>query len=130
MIYLELEEVVRVHDEILVSSGGLNGTRDTGPLESALAQPQMEMFGEELYPTVAEKAAMLGFSLISNHPFLDGNKRIGHAAMEIFLLLNGYEMDASIDEQEAIILQVAGGETDKETFTEWVKTKIIPRKPK
>lgn len=130
IIYLGLEEVVRLHDEILVSSGGLNGIRDMGGLESALAQPQMKMFGEELYSTVAKKASMLGFSLITNHPFMDGNKRIGHAAMETFLLLNGYEMEASIDEQEAIILQVAGGEMDKETFTEWVKSKILPLKPK
>lgn len=90
----------------------------------------MEMFGKELYPTLAEKAAMLGFSLISNHPFLDGNKRIGHAAMETFMLLNGYEIDASMDEQEAIILQVAAKEMDKEAFTDWVKSKIKPLEAK
>ena len=126
MVYLEIEEVIRIHDEILAESGGLNGIRDMGGLESALVQPQMEMFGGELYPTLAEKAAMLGFSLISNHPFLDGNKRIGHATMETFMLLNGYEIDASVDEQEATILQVAAKEMDKETFTDWVKSRIKP----
>ena len=129
MTYLVMEEVVRIHDAILFASGGLNGIRDKGGLESALAQPQMEMFGEQLYPTIAEKAAILGFSLISNHPFLDGNKRIGHAAMEIFMLLNGYEIEASVDEQESIILQVAAGEMNKETFTGWVKSKIVALKP-
>lgn len=130
MVYLEIGEVIRIHDEILAASGGLNGIRDMGGLESAIVQPQMEMFGEELYPTLADKAAMLGFSLISNHPFLDGNKRIGHAAMETFMLLNGYEIDASVDEQEAIILQVAAKEMDKESFTEWVKSKIKPLETK
>jgi death-on-curing protein len=130
MVYLGIEEVIRIHDEILGASGGLNGIRDRGGLESAIAQPQMEMFGEELYPTLAEKAAMLGFSLISNHPFLDGNKRIGHAAMETFMLLNGYELDASVDEQESVILQIAAGEMNKEAFTEWVKSKIKPLETK
>jgi death-on-curing protein len=130
MIYLEIEEVIRIHDEILAASGGLNGIRDMGGLESAIVQPQMEIFGEELYPTLAEKAAMLGFSLISNHPFLDGNKRIGHAAMETFMLLNGYEIDASVDEQEAIVLQVASKEMNKEAFTEWLKSKMKPLETK
>lgn len=126
MIFLELHEVIRLHDAILAESGGLNGVRDQGGLESALAQPQMAMFGKELYPTISEKAGILGFSLIANHPFLDGNKRIGHAAMETFLLLNGYEIIASIDEQEEIILQVAAGEMNKEEFTNWVKSKMQP----
>jgi death-on-curing protein len=57
-----------------------------------------------LYPDLASKAAELGHSLIQNHPFVDGNKRVGHAAMEVFLLLNGHEIDASVDEQETIII--------------------------
>ena len=60
--------------------------------------------GAELYPTFDEKAAVLGFSLIQGHPFIDGNKRVGHAAMEVFLVLNGFELRASVDEQEAIVL--------------------------
>lgn len=117
MKYLELNEVLHLHNNVILKSGGLNGVRDMGGLESAVALPQMTMFGDELYPTFVEKAAILGFSLISNHPFLDGNKRIGHAAMETFMLLNGYEIDTSIsvDEQEAVILKVATGEMDKET---------------
>jgi death-on-curing protein len=94
---------------IIAQSGGLQGIRDSGALESALAQPRMTFGSRELYPTLVEKASALGFSLIQNHPFVDGNKRTGHAAIEIFLVLNGFEIDASVDEQEQIILQVAVG---------------------
>ncbi|MFN0013026.1 MAG: type II toxin-antitoxin system death-on-curing family toxin [Saprospiraceae bacterium] len=126
MLFLELSEVLQLHEAILSESGGLQGVCDLGGLESALGQPQMTMLGEDLYPTIADKAGILGYSLILNHPFLDGNKRIGHAVMETFLLLNGYEIEADDDEQESIILRVAAGEMTKEAFTEWVTAKIIP----
>ena len=90
-------------------------------LESALAQLRMTFGGEDLYPTLVEKAAALGYSLIANHPFVDGNKRTGHAAMEVFLMMNGWEIQASVDEQERVILQVAAGEMKREGFTEWLR---------
>ncbi len=96
-----------------------------GMLESALAQPLMTFGGEELYPTIGDKASALGFSLIKNHPFIDGNKRIGHAAMETFLVLNGHEINAPVDEQEQIILRVASGELRREAFTEWLRAHIV-----
>ena len=94
------------------------GIRDLGALESAVAQPRMTFSGEDLYPTIVEKAASLGFSLLMNHPFLDGNKRIGHAAMETFLTLNGIEISATVDEQEQIILALASSELEREVFFE------------
>jgi death-on-curing protein len=120
MIYLDVAEVIDLHARALAQSGGLAGLRDMNGLDSAVAQPQMSFGGQELYPTVGEKAAALGFSLIMNHPFVDGNKRAGHAAMETFLVLNGYELDAGVDEQEAVILSVAAGEMTREAFTKWV----------
>ncbi len=87
----------------------------------------MTFGGQELYPTIVKKASALGFSLIRNHPFVDGNKRTAHAAMETFLVLNGYEIEASVDEQERVILQVAAGEMDRETFAEWLCAHIVPR---
>jgi death-on-curing protein len=87
----------------------------------------MTFSGEELYPTIAEKAAALGFSLIRNHPFVDGNKRIGHAAMEVFFILNDYEIDASVDEQEQMILQLAAGEVERKAFTEWLRAHVVER---
>jgi len=80
--------------------------------------------GKELYPSLAEKAAALGFSLIQNHPFADGNKRTGHAAMAMFLKINGYIIKASIDEQAEIILSVASGKLGREGFTEWLSNHI------
>ena len=74
----------------------------------------MTFGGEDLYPTLVDKAAALGFSLILNHPFLDGNKRIGHAVMEVFLILNGYEISATVDEQEQVILALAAGRMSRE----------------
>jgi death on curing protein len=73
----------------------------------------MTFGGNELYPAVVDKAVALGYSVIQNHPFVDGNKRTGHAAMEVFLVLNGFEIQSSVDEQESIILQVAAGELDR-----------------
>jgi death on curing protein len=85
----------------------------------------MTFDGEELYPSVVEKACALGFSLIMNHPFVDGNKRIGHVAMEVFLILNGMEISASVDEQEQIVLAIASGEKGREAFLEWLQEHIV-----
>jgi len=122
--FLTLVEVVELHRQIIEQSGGALGIRDRGALESALAQPRMTFGGEDLYPTLVDKAAAIGFSLVMNHPFIDGNKRIGHAAMEVFLVMNGYEIDASVDEQEAIILSLASGELKREAFTQWLKNHV------
>jgi death-on-curing protein len=102
--YLTLEEVLELHRLLLEQSGGLAGVRDLGALDSAVIQPQMAFGGQELYPSLAEKAAALGLSLVCNHAFVDGNKRVGHAAMETFLVLNGWEVTAGVDEQEQVIL--------------------------
>jgi death-on-curing protein len=122
--YLTLDEVLNLHYFILEQSGGATGVRDSGILESALAQPMMTFGGAELYPSLVEKAAALGFFLVMNHPFVDGNKRTGHAAMEVFLVLNGFEITASVDEQEAVILSLAAGSLDREEFTEWLNSTI------
>ncbi len=122
--YLTLVEVLNLHRQIIQQSGGALGVRDLGALESALAQPRMTFGGEDLYPTLADKAAALGFSIIMNHPFVDGNKRTGHAAMETFLVLNGLEISASVDEQEQVILALASGNSGRESFVEWLKKHI------
>ncbi len=90
MRYLTLPEALELYRRIMAQSGGTLGIRDLGALESALAQPRMTFGEQELYPTLVEKAAALGFSLIQNYPFIDGNKRLGHATVEIFLILNGH----------------------------------------
>jgi death-on-curing protein len=125
MRYLVIEEIISLHAKVIAQSGGSLGLRDRGALESAVAQPEMTFGGEDLYPTVAEKAAALGHSLIQNHPFIDGNKRVGHAAMEVFLILNGYEISASVDEQEEIVLSVASSQISRSEFSEWLKQHVV-----
>lgn len=85
----------------------------------------MAFDGEELYPSLPEKSAALGFSIIANHPFVDGNKRTGHAAAETLLILNGTEIVASVDEQERVILAVASGELERKGFAVWLKQHIV-----
>jgi death-on-curing protein len=124
MIYLTLEEVIDLHDGIILASGGSPGIRDYGLIDSALAQPKAAFGGQEFYPTLPEKAAALGYSLAMNHAFLDGNKRIAHAAVEAFLLRNRHQLAAGVDEQEATILQLASGNLTREQFEEWIRTHI------
>ena len=129
MEFLDVEDVLMLHADIIAESGGSNGVRDNNGLQSAIAQPRMTFGGQDLYATLAEKAAALSFSLIANHPFVDGNKRIGHKAMETFLLLNGYELNADVDEQERVVLAVAASEMEREAWTQWVQTHLEPFKP-
>ena len=96
------------------------GVRDLGALESALAQPRATFDGQDLYPDVIAKAAALCYSLVLNHSFLDGNKRIGHASMETFLLLNGFGLTADLLEQEQVMLDLAAGKLSREQFVSWV----------
>ncbi|MBP6665438.1 MAG: type II toxin-antitoxin system death-on-curing family toxin, partial [Chitinophagales bacterium] len=115
MRYLTKHEIIKIHAALMATSGGGGvGIRDINGLESATYQPQMTFGDIDLYPTIGDKAAILCFVLVSNHPFIDGNKRIGHAAMEMFLLLNGYELIANTNEQEQIILNLAAGKLSKE----------------
>jgi death on curing protein len=131
MRYLTVPEVLEIYRHLMQQSGGTAGVTNLvtnlGALESAVAQPRMKFGGQELYPTIVEKASALGFSLIKNHPFLDGNKRIGHAAMEVFLVLNGFEIYADVDEQEKVILKLASGELGREEFTQWLGIHLIKR---
>ncbi|NDJ17871.1 type II toxin-antitoxin system death-on-curing family toxin [Myxacorys almedinensis A] len=121
MRFLTLIEVLELHRRIIKQSGGAFGIREVGLLESAIAQPRITFGGEDLYPSLLEKAAALGLSIIMNHPFVDGNKRTGHAAMETFLILNGMEINASVDEQERMVLEIASGELGREAFVEWLQ---------
>ena len=123
--YLSVSEILILYRKVILQSGGMPGIRDPGLLESSISQPRMTYDGHDLYPNLFEKAAILCFALVKNHPFIDGNKRIGHAAMETFLVLNGFELNSPLDEQENAILKLAGGELSKEKFIDWVKNNLI-----
>jgi death-on-curing protein len=124
MKYITLGEVIDLYFQIMNKTGSLPGIRDLGLLESAIAQPRMTFGDKDLYPTIEEKAAALGYSILMNYPFVDGNKRIGHAAMEVFLVMNGKEIKAVIDEQEKIILHLAANRIDRQVFTDWICSHI------
>ena len=114
MRYLSLLEIFELHEAIIAKTGGSRGLRDIGALEAAVNQPRLTFNQKDLYDNIISKAAALCYSLIMNHPFVDGNKRVGHAAMEIFFMLNGYEIDAKVQEQEKIILDLAVGKMSRE----------------
>ena len=124
--YLSLGEVVELHRLVVAQAGGAAGLRDLGALESAVAQPRATFAGAELYPSLAEKAAALGYSLALNHPFIDGNKRVAHAALETFLVLNGRELEAGVDDAERTILALAAGALTREQFVAWVTRHLVP----
>ena len=121
MQFLSLEQVVELHARILEQSGGAEGVRDLAALESSIAQPHQTFDGRELYPSIPAKAAALGFFLVRNHPFVDGNKRVAHAALEVTLVMNGFELAAAVDEQEQVIVGLAAGTLSREELTTWVE---------
>ncbi len=126
MRYLTLGEVVELHRLVLEVTGGAPGIRDLGALESAIAQPRATFDGTDLYPTLVEKAAALCFALVQGHPFVDGNKRVGHVALETFLVLNGSEIDAAVDDQEHLILGLAAGRISRTELTNWLRQHVKP----
>lgn len=121
MQYLSLAEVLLLHRLVMEQSRQQSLLRHLGALESAVAQPLQTFGGEDLYPDLAGKAAALGFSLIQNHPFVDGNKRVGHAAMVALLRRNGRRLEATVDEAEQAILQVACGVLDRAGLQAWIE---------
>jgi death-on-curing protein len=126
MRFLTVEEVLLLHNQIIEKTGGGRGILDLGLLESALSQCRMSFEGREVYPSLTDKAAAMCFSIVKNHPFVDGHKRTGHAAMEVFLVLNGYELCAEIDEAETTMVRLASGEMDRDRFTRWVRDHVNP----
>ena len=122
MKQLKLEQIEAIHRMLCAETGGDAGLREAALLESALGTIDQTFDGQELYPTLAEKAARLGFSLISNHAFVDGNKRIGMLAMLTFLALNGQEIAPEADEITRVGLAVASGEMRYTALLDWIRS--------
>ena len=122
MIRFSKEKVKLLHQYIAQETGGSIGVRDEGLLESALESVFATFGGQELYPTKEEKGARLGFTLISNHAFVDGNKRIGMYVMLTFLEVNGIRIEATNDEVADVGLKVAAGKMDYESLLDWVRS--------
>ncbi|MGN0677023.1 MAG: type II toxin-antitoxin system death-on-curing family toxin [Ruminococcus sp.] len=124
MIRLTKKQVILLHKDIIEQSGGSSEIRDEGLLDSALKAPFQTFAGTELYPTIIEKASRSGYSLIKNHAFVDGNKRIGAHTMLVFLTLNDIEIEYEDNDFIQLVLGVASGEISDVQLLEWLKQHI------
>lgn len=124
MNYLNLDELLIIHLEVIQAFGGSFGVLDLEKLESCLRVPQQTMFGNDLYPDLASKAAIMFLLLIKNHPFRDGNKRTATLAMLDLLERNGYTLDATNDELYQFTMNVATSVLDKDQITNWIRSRL------
>ena len=120
MIFFEYEQVVKIHRSLIEKTGGMDGIRDAQLLDSALKTPFQTFGGNNLYPDILDKASQLCYSLIENHPFVDGNKRIGVHLMLLFLKLNNSEVNYSQQELVDFGLDIASGKMSKNDIKEWI----------
>ena len=125
MIRLSKPQILRLHEQLVAATGGSDGLRDEGMLDSALSAPFQTFGGEDVYPSLQQKATRLCFGLIKNHPFVDGNKRIGAHAMLVFLSLNGIELQYTQTELSDIILQLAANTIQSSDLPNWISTHKI-----
>lgn len=121
MIFLSVEEVIQIHDDLVSEYGGLHGIRDMGLLVSAIEMPKATMFGEYLHESIFDKAAAYLFHIVCNHAFTDGNKRTGAASTLIFLIQNGHEVKYKIHEFEEMVCKVAQGDFTKEEISKFLQ---------
>lgn len=122
MIKLTKEQVVSIHSSLIEASGGTDGVRDDGLLESALESPFQTFDGHDLYPSIIQKAARIGYSLVSNHPFIDGNKRIGIHIMLVFLAINGIDISCTQEDLIKIGLSLADDTMTFEELSVWLSS--------
>ncbi len=120
MKYLTRDQILSIHEALIDEFGGIHGLRDESMLDSALNAPFQSFDNQELYPSVIDKAARLCYGLIHNHPFLDGNKRIGTMAMLIYLDQNNLVLKCEENELTEIILRVADSSADNHELVSWL----------
>lgn len=124
--YLTVEEVIAIHEYAIREFGGSAGIASIARLESAVAMPRQTMFGEDLYPDLFSKAAILIYALIKDHPFVDGNKRTGLFALFEFLERNGYTIAASDDDLYQFAIDIATSRLGKEQIAAWLREHVVP----
>ena len=120
MTIFSKEQIISLHAQLIEETGGVGGLRDEGLLDSAMSAPFQAFGNVEPFPSIQQKAARLGYGLIMNHPFIDGNKRIGAHVMLVFLALNGIELEYTQDELASEILSVASGDSGFERLLQWI----------
>ncbi len=124
MIVLSKDQILLLHKQLIKGTGGSEGIRDEGLLDAAINAPFQSFDGKDIFLTVEEKAARLGYGLVRNHAFVDGNKRIGAHAMLVFLVLNGVELTYTQDELSDVFLNIASGGYEYEDLLSWVREHI------
>ena len=124
MIILSKDQIIYMHDELIRETGGMHGIKDEGLLESALASPFHSIDDQDLFPSIYQKAARLGYGLVTNHAFVDGNKRIGAHAMLVFLALNNVNLNYTQKELADIYLAIASGSKGYEELLSWIITHL------
>ena len=124
-ISITLDEVVAIHRDQIERYGGSLGVRDWGLLKSAVAMPAATFGGQFLHSDLCEMAAAYLFHLVQNHPFIDGNKRVGAAAADVFLAMNDVELTATEDDYAELVLAVARGESSKSAAAEFIRANTI-----
>lgn len=113
-----------IHERQLAEHGGLDGIRDAGMLESALAKPQQLFAYGQPTPDLADLAASLAYGLARNHPFVDGNKRTAHVCYRVFIELNGGKLQATLEDKYAAMAALAAGDLDQPSFAQWLRERI------
>lgn len=119
--FIPREVVLTIHADLLRRYGGEPGLRDTGLLDSALAQPKITFGGKYVHKTLFDKAAAYGFHVCKNHPFIDGNKRVAFVLMDIFLQKNGWEIVSPEEEAFRMMMDLASGKLTKVRLSSWLK---------
>jgi death-on-curing protein len=119
MIILTKNQIIKLHEDLINEHGGDDGIRDDGLLESAINAPLQTFDEQPLFPSIHQKAVRMGYGLIKNHPFVDGNKRIGAHVMLVLLAINGIELDYTQKELYEMILDIASGEQTYDNMLEW-----------
>ena len=133
IIYLTVEQLELIHAGVLAKSGGLFGTRERGVIAGLESSPRQSVFGKELHPTLFHKAAVYMRTIITQHPFLDGNKRTGMMSAFTFLEVNGYRMTATDDEVFEYAIFMATEKPDGNVIALWLKsraTRVRATKPR
>lgn len=120
MIWITADDVIRLHTLVIQKTGGLDGLRDRGALESAVASPMQSFDGRELFKTDIEKISRIGFGLAANHAFVDGNKRIGALVTQLLLKWNGYKLKLRSGELADMFIAIAAGKAGEPDLREWI----------
>ena len=124
---IEISEVKKIHELLIDNFGGTKGLRDRNALESAISRPFTTIEKQDLYPTPINKPAAIIESIIINHPFIDGNKRLGYVLMRLILLANDFDINATIQEKYDFVIGISEGKTKFPNIVAWLNRHVIPK---